>query len=307
MQNTLAHRVSCVGVALHAGQKVSMTLHPAAENTGIVFQRADLKNQPNLVPACYKNVTNTMLGTTITNAAGVSVSTIEHLMAALWGCGIDNARVELDGAEVPIMDGSSEPFVFLIECAGKTEQEAPRRMIEVLKTVEVTDGDKHASISPAAHFGVELEISFASGAIATQQCEFSVCDASFKTDLSRARTFGFEHEVEQMRAMGLARGGSLDNAIVVSGDTVLNKEGLRYKDEFVRHKVLDCIGDLYLSGGQLVGQISATRTGHGLNNKLLHKLFSTAGAWRIATPAGIIVPMPEAALEAHPAFTEARA
>ncbi len=281
MQNTLSHRVSCVGVALHTGQKIAMTLHPAPENTGIVFQRADLKDQPNIIPACYKNVTNTMLGTTITNAAGVSVSTIEHLMAALWGCGIDNARIELDGAEVPIMDGSSEPFVFLIECAGKTEQNAPRKMIEVLKTVEVVEGDKRASIAPAAHFGVDLEISFASGVIAKQNCTFSVEDSSFKTDLSRARTFGFEHEVEKMRSMGLALGGSLDNAIVVSGDTVLNKEGLRYKDEFVRHKVLDCIGDFYLAGGQLVGQVSAARTGHGLNNKLLHKLFSTEGAWRI--------------------------
>ena len=223
-------------------------------------------------------------------------------MAALWGCGIDNARVELDGAEVPIMDGSSEPFVFLIECAGRTEQNAPRKMIEVLKTVEVVDGDKRATISPAAHFGVELEISFASGAIAKQQCTFNVEDSSFKTDLSRARTFGFEHEVEQMRSMGLALGGSLDNAIVVSGDKVLNKEGLRYKDEFVRHKVLDCIGDLYLSGGQLVGQISATRTGHGLNNKLLHKLFSTEGAWRIAA-ADDVVTLP---LQAS-AYIEARA
>lgn len=288
IQNTLAHRVSCVGVALHTGQKVAMTLHPAPENTGIVFQRADLKDQPNIIPACYKNVTNTMLGTTITNAAGVSVSTIEHLMAALWGCGIDNARIELDGAEVPIMDGSSEPFVFLIECAGRTEQNAPRKMIEVLKTVEVVEGDKRASIAPASNFGVELEISFASGAIAKQQFAFNIEDTSFKTDLSRARTFGFEHEVEKMRSMGLALGGSLDNAIVVSGDKVLNKEGLRYKDEFVRHKVLDCIGDFYLAGGQLVGQVSAARTGHGLNNKLLHKLFSTEGAWRLREQAEIV-------------------
>ena len=302
MQHTLAHSVSCVGVALHTGEKISMTLHPAPENTGIVFQRSDLKNQPNVVPASYKNVTKTTLGTTITNAAGVSVSTIEHLMAALWGCGIDNARIELDGAEVPIMDGSSEPFVFLIECAGKTEQNAPRKMIEVLKTVSVTDGDKHASISPAPYFGVSLEINFKSGAIATQQCVFSVEDASFKTDLSRARTFGFDHEVEQMRAAGLARGGSLDNAIVVSGDKVLNKEGLRYKDEFVRHKVLDCIGDLYLAGGQLVGQVSAARTGHGLNNKLLHALFSTEGAWRIAAPSDIIA-MPMHSQEAPAAYT----
>ena len=156
LQNTLSHRVSCVGVGLHTGQNISMTLHPAAENTGVIFQRSDLKNQPNLIPASYKNVTKTTLGTTITNAAGVSVSTIEHLMAALWGCGIDNARIELDGAEVPIMDGSSEPFVFLIECAGKTEQNAPRKMIEVLKTVEVVDGDKRATLSPAPHFGVSL-------------------------------------------------------------------------------------------------------------------------------------------------------
>lgn len=285
MQHTLTNRVSCVGVALHTGAKVAMALNPAPANTGIVFKRTDISGADNLVPALYKNVTGTMLGTTISNASGVSVGTIEHLMAALWGCGVDNALIELDGAEVPIMDGSSEPFVFLIECAGISEQNAPRRVIEILKKVEVTDGDKHASIAPSSHFGVSLEIHFGNNAIASQKHEFAAADVSFKTDLSRARTFGFEHEVSKLREMGLARGGSLDNAIVVSGDKVLNEGGLRYNDEFVRHKVLDCIGDVYLAGGVLQGHISASRTGHALNNKLLHALFNTEGAWRISSPA----------------------
>lgn len=304
-QHTLAHRISCVGVALHTGKKVQMTLHPAATDTGIVFVRTDVKDSPNAIPALYKNVTNTQLGTTITNIAGVSVSTIEHLMSALWGCGVDNARVELDGPEVPIMDGSAEPFVFLIECAGKAEQNAIRRVIEVLQPVEVVEGNKRASLKPSKEFGISLEIQFDSGAIATQHCHFNTSDISFKTDVSRARTFGFAHEVEQMRAMGLALGGSLDNAIVVSGDTILNEEGLRYTDEFVRHKVLDCIGDLYLAGGHILGHVDASRTGHGLNNKLLHKLFATEGAWRFVPPADII-PMPVAAeLAAEAAYATA--
>ena len=307
MQHTIANSVNCVGIALHTGAKVSMTLLPAPVHTGILFQRTDITDRANTIPALYSNVTNTMLGTTISNASGVSVGTIEHLMAALWGCGIDNVIVALDGAEVPIMDGSAEPFVFLIECAGSEMQSAPRRVIEVLKTVEVVEGDKRAAISPAAHFGVNLQINFNSDVISVQNCTFQATDVSFKTDLSRARTFGFEHEVSKLREMGLALGGSLDNAIVVSGDKVLNKEGLRYKDEFVRHKVLDCIGDVYLAGGMLMGQISGVRSGHGLNNKLLHKLFATKDAWRIATPEMpvVVVQMPVMAAHQHPSFAEA--
>lgn len=305
LQQTLMNRVSCVGVALHTGAKVAMTLNPAAANTGIVFKRTDVTDADNVVQALYNKVTCTMLGTTIANANGVSVGTIEHLMAALWGCGVDNALIELDGPEVPIMDGSSEPFVFLIECAGVKELSAPRRIIEVLKEVEVVDGDKRVRISPAPAFGVSLDIQFDSSAIAHQQHAFDAADVSFKTDLSRARTFGFEHEVSKLREMGLARGGSLDNAIVVSGDKVLNEGGLRYADEFVRHKVLDCIGDVYLAGGTIQGHISASRTGHALNNKLLHALFSTEGAWRLKAPAFADVALVAVASAPRRAYVEA--
>lgn len=301
MQHTLANRVSCVGIALHTGAKVAMTLNPAKAGTGIVFKRTDILDRNNIVAADYRNVTCTKLGTTVSNNENVSVGTIEHLMAALWGCGVDNALIELDGPEVPIMDGSSEPFVFLIECAGAQELGMPRRVIEVLKPVEVIEGDKRASIVPAANFGVSLEINFNSSVINSQKHSFDATDVSFKTDLSRARTFGFEHEVEQMRSMGLALGGSLDNAIVVSGDKVLNKDGLRYQDEFVRHKVLDCIGDIYLAGSYIQGHIDASRTGHALNNKLLHALFAKPDAWRVATPAAHLAAMPAMVAQVAPA------
>ncbi len=282
-QQTLANQVSCVGVALHSGAKVAMTLKAGAPDSGIVFRRTDVTGPDQYVSANYKNVTSTILGTTVANADGVSIATVEHLMAAFWGCGIDNALVELDGEEVPIMDGSSEPFVFLIECSGIAVQPAPRKYIEVLKKIDVVDGNKAVSIAPGADFSVSLEIDFDDKIIAQQSCRFNSSDVSFKTDLCRARTFGFEHEVESLRAAGLARGGSLENAIVVSADGVLNEGGLRYRDEFVRHKVLDCIGDFYLTGAHLKGHISGARSGHALNNKLLREIFADAAAWRMVT------------------------
>lgn len=280
-QRTLKNKIHCFGVGLHTGMTVSMHLVPAAEDSGVVFRRTDINDKPNEVPADYRYVSNTMLGTTLSNDAGVKVGTIEHLMAALWGCGIDNVIVELDGPEVPIMDGSSEPFVFLIECAGIAEQHKMRRVIEVLKKVDVQDGQSYASIDPAEGFSLSLEIDFNSKAIANQQCMFDSRDFSFKTDISRARTFGFAHEVDQLRKAGLAKGGSLENAIVVSGDQVLNKGGLRYKDEFVRHKTLDCIGDFYLAGAYVKGHFHGIRPGHALNNKLLHAFFADTSAWRV--------------------------
>jgi UDP-3-O-[3-hydroxymyristoyl] N-acetylglucosamine deacetylase len=262
-----------------------MTLKPGAIDSGIVFRRTDEMEKDQYILANYKNVTNTMLGTTVSNEDGVSVATIEHLMAAFWGCGIDNAMVELDGEEIPIMDGSSEPFVFLIECAGIIAQEAPRKYIEVLKKINVSDGNKEVTITPSEDFSVSLEIDFEDKIIANQKCSFNSSDVSFKTDLCRARTFGFEHEVNKLRSLGLARGGSLENAIVVSGDKVLNKGGLRYNDEFVRHKVLDCIGDFYLTGAHLKGHFHGIRSGHALNNKLLHQIFADSDAWRVVTQA----------------------
>ena len=283
LQHTIAQDVSCVGVGLHSGAKVRMTLRPARENSGIRFIRKDVRGFDPEIQADFRNVTSTTLGTTLANNEGTLVSTVEHLMAAFWGCNIDNAVVELDGPEVPIMDGSAEPFVFLIECAGIAEQKAPRRVVEVLKSVEIIENDKHVSVVPADAFSVALEIDFANKAIANQHAVFRSSDISFKSDLCRARTFGFEHEVEKMREMGLARGDSLDNAIVVSGDKVLNKDGLRYRDEFVRHKILDCIGDFYLAGGLILGKFSGYRSGHTLNNRLLHAFFADKSAWRLAS------------------------
>ncbi|MCP5361638.1 MAG: UDP-3-O-acyl-N-acetylglucosamine deacetylase [Hyphomicrobiales bacterium] len=280
-QHTVANRVTCRGVGLHSGEEVSLSILPAVENTGILFRRVDISGPEQYVPANYLNVVNTQLGTTLANDKGVSIATTEHLMAALWGCNIDNAIVELSGPEVPIMDGSSEPFVFLIECSGTHKQEVPRRIIEVLKTISVEEDDKRAVITPADDFTVTMEIDFENALIAKQHCVFHSSDVSFKTDLCRARTFGFEHEVSHLRAQGLARGGSLENAVVVSGDKVLNKEGLRYSNEFVRHKVLDCIGDFYLIGGLLKGHFTGFRSGHALNNKLLRAFFADRDAWRI--------------------------
>lgn len=280
-QHTIERKVSCAGVGLHSGEKIRMSLYPAEEDYGIRFVRRDVTGFNPEVSANYRNVSNTNLGTTISNDDGTIVSTIEHLMAALWGCNIDNARVELDGPEVPIMDGSAEPFVFLIECAGVKKQSKPRKVIEVLKTVKIEDSERHASIEPADSFSVSLEIDFDSSVISNQRCIFNSSDVSFKTDLCRARTFGFEHEVSKMRSMGLAKGGSLDNAIVVSGDKVLNEGGLRYQNEFVRHKILDCIGDFYLIGAFLKGRFSGYRSGHEMNNMLLHKFFSDATAWKL--------------------------
>jgi UDP-3-O-[3-hydroxymyristoyl] N-acetylglucosamine deacetylase len=279
-QHTLAQKVSCTGIGLHSGVDVHMNLLPAPAGTGIRFVRTDIEGYDPVILADYRNVTATTLGTTISNDEGTLVSTVEHLMAALWGCNIDNVIVELDAPEVPIMDGSSEPFVFLIECAGVAAQDALRRVIEVLKPVEIELVDKRVSVVPASSFSVNLEIDFSSPAIANQKAVFKSSAVSFKTDLCRARTFGFKHEAEYLRSQGLAKGGSLDNAIIISDDKILNEGGLRYSNEFVRHKILDCIGDFYLAGALVQGEFSGYRSGHELNNKLLRKVFADESAWR---------------------------
>lgn len=281
-QKTINSKVSCNGVGLHSGVDTTITLLPAPCDTGIVFRRTDFEAGKNSIKAIYSNVVTTNLGTTISNEFGAKVSTIEHLIAALWGCGIDNIIIDIDGLEVPIMDGSSEPFVFLIECAGINIQDKPRHVIEVLKTVTIEEAEgKMIEVSPAAEFSVSLHIDFNHKQIQKQSFDYKTTFTSFKNDLCRARTFGFKHEIEQLHKMGLAKGGSLKNAILVGEDGIVNEEGLRYEDEFVRHKTLDFIGDIYLAGYYISGQFKGTKTGHGINNKMLHKLLSDPTAWRL--------------------------
>ena len=278
-QQTLKTSISCSGVGLHSGVDVTMTLNPAPADHGIVFRRSDLETGDRLIPAHYDAVSDVKLCSVIRNDAGVSVGTIEHLMAALAALGIDNVLIELDGPEVPAMDGSSEPFAFLIDCAGIVEQDAPRYVIKVLKTVRVEHGASAIEIAPSDRYAIELAIDFNSGAIGRQQRSVEVSAGDFRAQIAKARTFGFRHEVEAMREMGLGLGGSLQNAVVIDGDSVMNEEGLRYDDEFVRHKILDCIGDLALAGWALKGHVTAERTGHALNNKLLHALFADPSNW----------------------------
>jgi UDP-3-O-[3-hydroxymyristoyl] N-acetylglucosamine deacetylase len=278
-QTTLKNAIHCSGVGVHGGQKACMTLKPAAPDTGIVFQRIDLPSKPS-IPALWRHAVETPLCSKIVDAeSGESVSTIEHLMAALVGCGIDNALIEIDGPEVPIMDGSAAPFVFLIECAGIAELEAPRKAIKVLKTVEVSEPHRTARLSPHEGFAVDFSIHFDSSAVGTQRVACEVTPTSFKQEISRARTFGFLHEVDQLRQMGLAKGGSLDNAIVIDGDEIMNAGGLRYADEFVRHKALDSIGDLFMAGRRLLCRFEGDKAGHALTLRLLQALFADPAAW----------------------------
>lgn len=297
-QKTLKTAIGCTGTGLHSGSRVSMTLLPGNPGSGIVFRRTDLSGEAAIIPASWRNVVDTRMCTALGNEHGARVGTIEHLMAALYGCEIDNAIVELDAPEVPVMDGSSAPFVFLIECAGTVEQAAVRRGIEVLRPIEVVEDDCRLSITPAASFGVNFEIDFADTAIARQACELELAPGAFKSDLSRARTFGFVQDIDRLQAAGLARGGSLENAVVISGNRILNDDGLRYGDEFVRHKMLDCVGDLYLAGAPLLGHVTALRSGHRHNHKLLTALFADAAAYRY-------VELPDSPPRARPMVAEA--
>ncbi|MBF0563336.1 MAG: UDP-3-O-acyl-N-acetylglucosamine deacetylase [Alphaproteobacteria bacterium] len=281
-QHTLKTAINCTGVGLHSGTKISMTLHPAEDGTGIVFRRVDIAGAGSVIPAHWSHVVDTRMCTVIGNDAKVTIGTIEHLMAAFAGMGVDNAIVEINGGEIPVMDGSAAPFVFLMECAGITEQDAPRRAIKILKKVSVRDGDKTATLYPASDgFAVDFGIAFAAAAVAHQSYTFSFSGPAFAAEISRARTFGFLEEVAQLQAAGLARGGSLDNAVVVSGDRILNEEGLRFDDEFVRHKILDAVGDLYLAGHPMIGRFQAHCSGHAINNRLLRQLFADPTAWTI--------------------------
>jgi UDP-3-O-[3-hydroxymyristoyl] N-acetylglucosamine deacetylase len=260
-----------------------MALAPAPSGTGVVFRRIDHAGQAALIPARYDQVVDTKLMTMIGNQYGVKVATIEHLMAAIAGSGLTNVYVDIDGPEVPIMDGSAAPFVFLIECAGLQVQSSYQQALRIRERVSVADGDKWAELLPGDGFHAEIGIEFPSAAIGSQSYSFTFDSNGFKSQLARARSFGFRHEVEQLRAAGLALGGSLSNSIVVDGDSIMNDGGLRFADEFVRHKLLDVVGDLSLAGWPLQGFFRGYKTGHTLNNKLLRALYQRKSAWEMVT------------------------
>jgi len=278
-QRTLKNVIRATGVGLHTGNKVYLTLRPAATDTGIVFRRVDLP-QPVEIRACPDNVGDTRLSTTLVKGE-VSISTVEHLLSAFAGLGIDNAYVDVSAPEVPIMDGSAGPFVFLIQSAGIEGQNRPKRFIRIKRRVAVKDGDKRAVFEPYKGFKVDFSIDFDHPAFVSRGQEASVdlSTTSFIKEVSRARTFGFLRDIEALRQNNLALGGSMDNAVVVDDYRVLNEEGLRYEDEFVKHKILDAIGDLYLLGHSLIGAFRGHKSGHALNNRLLRALMADETAW----------------------------
>lgn len=276
-QQTLKAPIGCVGIGVHSGRRVALRLVPAPVGHGIVFRRTDLAMD---IPARFDRVADTRLCTVLAHEAdpAVRVGTVEHLMAALYGCGIDNVLVEVDGPELPILDGSASPYVFLIDCAGVAEQDAPRRTIEVRRTIRVSDGAAWAELRPLALPGLEMamSIAFAASAIGSQALSLRLTPGSFRQELAAARTFAMAADIDSLRESGLALGGSLDNAVVVDGARVLNPAGLRCADEFVRHKLLDAVGDLAMAGAVLHGRFVGNRSGHALNNKLLRALFAQA-------------------------------
>ena len=282
-QHTVRSPVRFAGIGVHTGEQARVTLLPAPADTGVVFIRTDVWDRDNRIAVSGEAVCRTQLGTVITNAAGVTVSTIEHLMAALVMTGVDNALVEIDGPEMPIMDGSSIDFIRGLDRAGLQPQGAPRRFIEIVDVVEVIEGDKRATLRPSEGFEVAFEIAFASAAIGRQAVDLKMDAGAFRRELADCRTFGFLHEVEALRAMGLARGGSMDNAVVIDGDEIMNPEGLRRPDEFVRHKALDAIGDLYVLGAPVIGRFEGVLAGHALNNAVVRALLATPHAWRVRT------------------------
>lgn len=282
-QRTLRNAIKATGIGLHTGDKVYLTLSPAPVNTGIVFRRTDLDPVVE-IPARAENVAETTLSTTL-YANGEKVSTVEHLLAAMAGLGIDNAYVDVSASEVPIMDGSAGPFVFLIQSAGVEEQAAAKKFVRIKRPITLEDGDKQASFLPFDGFKVSFTIDFDHPVFRDRSphAEIDFSTTSFVKEVSRARTFGFMHEIEYLRSRGLARGGSVDNAIVVDEYRILNQDGLRYDDEFVRHKILDAIGDLYLLGYSLIGEYRAHKSGHALNNAVLRSLIAQPDSWEMVT------------------------
>lgn len=282
-QRTLKNSIKAKGVGLHTGRQAFLTLHPAPTNTGIVFRRTDLGSIYE-IQACIENVGETSLSTSL-EKNGVLISTIEHLLSAFAGLGIDNAYIDIDSSEVPIMDGSASPFVFLLQCAGVKDQDEPKKFIKIKKNISVSDGDKVAFFTPFKGFKVSFCIEFDHPIFArrTSEAEIDFSTTSFVKEISRARTFGFMRDVEMLRRKRLILGGSMENAVVVGDDNILNEDGLRYEDEFVKHKILDAIGDLYLLGHSLIGAFHGHKSGHELNNRLLKKVLSDTTAWEVVS------------------------
>lgn len=280
-QQTIARTASLSGVGVHSGKPASLTIRPAGEGRGVLFVRTDIADRDATIPALATRVTTTELGTNMSNEAGVSVATVEHFLAACSGLGIDNVIAELDGPELPILDGSSRPFVDLLTRAGVQEQGAPRRVLKILKPVEVRRGVKFVRLSPGMGFEMRVIIDFSTKAIGRQEIRFAMTPGAFAREVAWARTFGFAHQADQLREMGKGLGASMDNTIVVDGDAVANPGGLQTDDEFVRHKLLDVIGDLFLAGGQIEGLYEGEQPGHALNNQLLRAVFAdaTSFAW----------------------------
>ena len=281
-QSTLTSPAMCAGVELHGGNHTRLVMRPAPIGVGICFNRTDITDRDNRIDVKPEAVSGVKNCTTLENAAGVKVATIEHFMAALAAAGIDNLYVDIDGQELPALDGSSEPFLKLIEQVGITSQPAPRRYVKVLKPVEIKRGESFARIEPSDRLELDVTIDFDDAAIGRQRLEIAPNVRSFRERLASARTFARKHEVAALQEAGLSKGGSFDNAVVVDGDKVLNPGGLRFNDEFVRHKALDLLGDLYL-GGPLIGRVTTVRGGHGINHEILMKLYSDAEAWRFVS------------------------
>ena len=300
MQHTLKSSVKISDIGLHSGKMVNITIHPANADTGVLFKRVDVTDKDNLILARWDNVVDTRLCTVIGNKSGVVVATIEHLMAGLRGCGIDNAIVEIDAGEVPILDGSAQPFVKLFDEAGTIAQDAPRRAIRVKKEIRFQDGDKEVVLSPSNVPVYGGQIDYDHATIGSQRYEMKLVNGNFKHDLADCRTFCLLSDVELMQANGLALGGSLDNAIVVNDEGVMNEDGLRCENEFIRHKLLDAIGDLSLCGGLFLGRYEGLKIGHAMNNKALHALFADDDAWEMID---LYVEVDEADLVAYPTST----
>jgi UDP-3-O-[3-hydroxymyristoyl] N-acetylglucosamine deacetylase len=282
-QHTIAAAAVCAGGGVHSGRRARIALKPAPADSGVVFVRTDVSDRNNRIPALAANVARTQLNTEIKNAQGVSVSTIEHLMAALAALSVDNVVVEIDGPECPIMDGSAQPFVELLDQAGRKAQGARRRFIEILDRVEVIGEGKSAALSPARAFELDFELRYQTPAIGVQRVALAVTEDSFRRELAPARTFGFLHEVEHLQRLGLALGASLENAVAIDGDRIVNPEGLRMEREFVRHKALDAVGDLYTLGAPIIGRFETVCGGHALNNQLCRALLDRPAAWRVVT------------------------
>jgi len=282
-QKTTVAPAIIAGVGVHTGDRVRLAVRPAPVGTGIVFVRTDITDRDNRIPVSGEAVVDARLNTMIENAAGVRLSTIEHLMAAFSALGVSNAVIEVDGPELPILDGSALQFVQLLDRAGFRQQEAPVRYIEILKPIRVSEGDKSAVLLPCDRYEMRFEIDFPTPVIGNQVVDFVVDEETFRSEIMAARTFGFAHEVEALRKVGLARGGSLENAVVIDGDQILNPGGLRMEREFVRHKALDAIGDLYVLGAPLLGRYEGVKAGHAINNLLVRELLANPQAWREVT------------------------